>query len=74
MSRDTALILLAGVITVIAMICTTVLVIEAEVDPVAALGIISAGGVGIAGMAIGRLSGTGTTVNEGQPPLPLRQP
>lgn len=64
MTRDLALIIQSTAITVAAMICATVLVIRSEVDPVAALGVITAG-VGVAGMALGRISGAN------QPPGPV---
>ena len=54
MTRDLALIFLAGLVTVCAMVCATVLVIYSDVDPVAAVGVITAG-VGIGGVALGRL-------------------
>lgn len=58
-----------------AMICTTLLVIHANVDPAAAFGVITAG-VGIGGVALGRLSGAGSevieVVEEVVPELPRR--
>ena len=60
MTRDTALITSATVIVLAAMICATLLTIHSTVDPVAALGVIT-GGIGIAGMAIGRLTGAPAT-------------
>ena len=56
MSRDIALIVQSTLVTVAAMICATLLVVHSDVDPVAALGVITAA-VGIAGVALGRLSG-----------------
>ena len=54
--RDLGLIVLAGMLVMTAMVCTTLLVIHADVDVTAAFGVISAG-VGIGGVALGRLSG-----------------
>lgn len=56
--RDLGLIVLTGLLVMTAMICTTFLVIHADVDVTAAFGVITAG-VGIGGVALGRLSGTG---------------
>ncbi len=56
MTRDLALIIQSTLVTIAAMVCVTVLVIHSDVDPVAALGVITAS-VGVAGMALGRLSG-----------------
>lgn len=56
MTRDLALITQSTIITVAAMICVTILVTRSDVDPVAALGVITAA-VGVAGMALGRISG-----------------
>ena len=61
MTRDLALILSATLIVITAMICATVLVINVEnVDVIAAFGVITAG-IGIAGVALGRLSGAPVT-------------
>lgn len=57
MSRDTALILLAGVVAVVGMICATVLVVAAHADPQIAVGLLTATVSGVAGVAIGRLTG-----------------
>ncbi len=61
MTRDLALILSATLIVITAMICATMLVINVEgVDVIAAFGVITAG-IGIAGVALGRLSGAPVT-------------
>jgi hypothetical protein len=56
MTRDPALIALAGLIVLVAMVCATVLVVVGHADPVAGFGVITAG-VGIGGVALGRLGG-----------------
>lgn len=61
MTRDLALILLVALIVTVAMVCTTVMACRGHVDPVAALGVITAS-VGIAGVALGRLSGANAPV------------
>lgn len=60
MSRDLALIVLAGVLATVAMVCATVIVVATDADPVAGFGLLTAG-VGIGGVAIGRLSGAPAT-------------
>ena len=57
LSRDLALILLTAVIVVVAMVCATVLVVAGEADAQAGYALLTAG-VGIGGVAIGRLTGT----------------
>lgn len=54
MTRDLALILLAGVLVVVACLTATLLAVAGKVDPVAALGVATAA-VGIGGVALGRL-------------------
>lgn len=54
--RDIGLIVLTGILVMTAMVCTTFLVIHANIDSAAAFGVITAG-VGIGGVALGRLSG-----------------
>ena len=61
MTRDLSLVFCATLIVITAMICATVLVINVEgVDVIAAFGVITAG-IGIAGVALGRLSGAPVT-------------
>lgn len=64
-SRDLALILLVALIVVVAMICATVLAIrlDTEATITAAFGVVTAG-VGIAGVALGRLSGASAPERE----------
>lgn len=54
--RDLALIALVALIVVVAMVCATILVCVAHADPVAGYGALTAA-VGIAGVALGRISG-----------------
>lgn len=61
-TRDSSLVLLAGIVAVTAMICATVLAIKGQISGELAAGILGTGGAGLAGVAIGRLSGvTGET-------------
>lgn len=57
MNRDFALIILAGSIAAIGMICATILVVVAHANPTLAFSLLTAVVTGIAGVAIGRLTG-----------------
>lgn len=57
MNRDFALIILAGTVAGIGMICATVLVIVAHANPTLAFSLLTAVVTGVAGVAIGRLTG-----------------
>lgn len=63
MTRDLALIILAGVLVVAALASATILALESKVDPAAALGAATAA-IGIAGVALGRISGANAPAPE----------
>lgn len=56
-ARDRALIVLAGVITVVALVCSTILAAQDRIPAEAAVVVLTAAISGISGMAIGRMSG-----------------
>ncbi len=65
MSRDAALIFLTGVIVAVSIAGAVMLALNGDVDPSAALGVIT-GSLGIAGMALGRLSGAPAAITPAQ--------
>lgn len=69
-TRDLSLVILAGFVAVTAMICTTVLAFNGTIESAAAVGVLSGAGGTLAGVAIGRLSGTSSTV-EVAPAVPV---
>lgn len=56
-SRDLSLVVLAGIVAVVAMACTTYLASRGRIPAEAAVGIIGTSGGTLAGIAIGRMSG-----------------
>ena len=62
-TRDVSLVLLALLVAVCAMVCATVLALQGKISGELAAGILGTGGAGLAGVAIGRMSGAnGETV------------
>lgn len=56
-TRDLSLVILAGLVAVVAMACTTYLASRGKIPAEASVGILGASGGTLAGFAVGRMSG-----------------